>query len=157
MTGLVSVIQHQSLPYVPLHVSDLLLTLHRPDNIELWDPHDTLSAFWEISNQVTMYPYYVCMYMCTCCRGYMYYLCTRILCYTNSCKHFKERSLLLLLVVFPTTEYIACIHTCTCIMMMCIFTCSKACVCTSSCSVSVFYCEVCVYVHTLKHVFPPIM
>ena len=52
MTGLVSVIQHPSLPYIPLHVSDVLLTLHRPDNIELWDPHDTLSAFWEISNQV---------------------------------------------------------------------------------------------------------
>ena len=53
MTGLVSMVQHQSLPYIPLHVSDVLLTLHRPDNIELWDPRDSLSAFWEISNQVS--------------------------------------------------------------------------------------------------------
>jgi neurofibromin 1 len=53
MTGLVSILQHQSLPNMPLHVSDVLLTLHRPDNIELWDPHDSLSAFGEISNQVT--------------------------------------------------------------------------------------------------------
>ena len=52
MTGLVSILQHQSLPNMPLHVSDVLLTLHRPDNIELWDPHDSLSAFGEISNQV---------------------------------------------------------------------------------------------------------
>ena len=53
MTGLVSVIQQPSLPFIPLNVSDVLLTLHRPDNIELWDPHDTLAAFWEISNQVS--------------------------------------------------------------------------------------------------------
>ena len=53
MTGLVSVIQQPPLPFIPLNVSDVLLTLHRPDNIELWDPHDTLAAFWEISNQVS--------------------------------------------------------------------------------------------------------
>lgn len=52
MAGLVSILQHQSLPYIPLHVCDVLLTLHRPDNIELWDANDPLSAFWEISNQV---------------------------------------------------------------------------------------------------------
>lgn len=61
MTGLVSILQHQSLPYMPLHVSDVLLTLHRPDNIELWDPHDSLSAFWEISNQVCSHSVLACL------------------------------------------------------------------------------------------------
>ena len=52
MTGLVSIIQHQSLPYIPLNVSNVLLTLHEPENIEFWDSADPMTAFWEISNQV---------------------------------------------------------------------------------------------------------
>ena len=52
MTGLVGLVQHQAVPHVPLRASDLLLTLHDPENIELWDPKDPMTAFWDISGQV---------------------------------------------------------------------------------------------------------
>ena len=53
MTGLVSLIQHQSIPYMPLRVSEVLLLLHKPENIELWDEKDSMTAFWDISGQVS--------------------------------------------------------------------------------------------------------
>ena len=53
MTGLVSLIQHQSLPLLPLGASDVLLALHTPENIPLWNKYDCLGAFWDISGQVT--------------------------------------------------------------------------------------------------------
>ena len=53
MTGLVSLIQHQSLPLLPLGASEVLLALHTPDNILLWNKSDCLGAFWDISGQVT--------------------------------------------------------------------------------------------------------
>ena len=53
MTGLVSLVQHHSPPHLPLNASQILLKLHEPQNIELWDPNSTMSAFWEISGQVT--------------------------------------------------------------------------------------------------------
>lgn len=52
MTGLVTIIQHQSLPGLSLGASDVLLTLHEPENIELWDQEDPISAFWDINGQV---------------------------------------------------------------------------------------------------------
>ena len=52
MTGLVGLIQHQGIPLVPIKVSDVLLLLHRPENIEHWDPKDPMTAFWDISGQV---------------------------------------------------------------------------------------------------------
>ena len=52
MTGLVGLVQHQAVPHVPLRASELLLTLHDPENIELWDPDDPMTAFWDISGQV---------------------------------------------------------------------------------------------------------
>ena len=53
MNGLVSLVQHSAPPHLPLDASELLLKLHEPKNIELWHPHDTMSAFWDISGQVT--------------------------------------------------------------------------------------------------------
>lgn len=53
MNGLVSLVQHSAPPHLPLNASELLLKLHEPKNIELWHPHDTMSAFWDISGQVT--------------------------------------------------------------------------------------------------------
>ena len=53
MTGLVSLVQHQSLPLLPLGASEVLLALHTPDNILLWNRNDCLGAFWDISGQVT--------------------------------------------------------------------------------------------------------
>ncbi len=52
MTGLVGLIQHQGIPLNPIKVSDVLLLLHRPENIEHWDPKDPMTAFWDISGQV---------------------------------------------------------------------------------------------------------
>ena len=52
MTSLVGLIQHQSLPGLPLRVSETLLMLHRPENIEHWDEKDPVGAFWDISGQV---------------------------------------------------------------------------------------------------------
>ena len=52
MTGLVGLVQHQSIPYLPLQASEVLLSLHRPENIELWDQKDPMTAFWDISGQV---------------------------------------------------------------------------------------------------------
>ena len=53
MTGLVILVQHQSPPLLQLNASEVLLELHKPRNIELWDPSDTMAAFWDISGQVT--------------------------------------------------------------------------------------------------------
>lgn len=53
MTGLVSLVQHQSLPLLPLGASEVLLALHTPENILLWNRSDCLGAFWDISGQVT--------------------------------------------------------------------------------------------------------
>ena len=50
--GLVGLVQHHSVPHIPLRVSEVLLLLHRPDNIELWDTKDPMNAFWDISGQV---------------------------------------------------------------------------------------------------------
>ena len=52
MTGLVGLVQYQSIPNLPLKASKVLLTLHEPDNIELWDKNDPMTAFWDISGQV---------------------------------------------------------------------------------------------------------
>ena len=52
MTSLVGLVQHQAMPILPLKVSDVLLLLHLPENIEHWDPSDTMNAFWDISGQV---------------------------------------------------------------------------------------------------------
>lgn len=53
MTSLVGLIQHQSIPILPLRVSETLLLLHRPENIERWDQNDSMNAFWDISGQVS--------------------------------------------------------------------------------------------------------
>ncbi len=53
MTSLVGLVQHQTMPFLPLRVSDVLLLLHLPENIELWDPSDSMNAFWDISGQVS--------------------------------------------------------------------------------------------------------
>ena len=53
MTGLVSLVQHHAPPHLPLNASEVLLKLHKPKNIELWDPNNTMTAFWDISGQVT--------------------------------------------------------------------------------------------------------
>ena len=52
MTGLVGLVQHQSIPHLPLGASEVLLTLHSPENILLWDQSDPMGAFWDISGQV---------------------------------------------------------------------------------------------------------
>ena len=52
MTGLVGLVQHQSIPHLPLGASEVLLTLHSPENILLWDQSDPMCAFWDISGQV---------------------------------------------------------------------------------------------------------
>ena len=52
MIGLVGLVQHCSLPHLPLNASEVLLSLHQPHNIELWDPQDHMTAFWDISGQV---------------------------------------------------------------------------------------------------------
>ena len=53
MTGLVSLVQHQTPPHLFLNTSEVMLKLHEPQNIELWDPLNTMTAFWDISCQVT--------------------------------------------------------------------------------------------------------
>lgn len=53
MTGLGFLVQHQPPPFLPLNASEVLLELHKPENISLWDPSDTMTAFWDISGQVT--------------------------------------------------------------------------------------------------------
>lgn len=53
MNGLVSLVQHQSPPFLPLRVSEVLLELHKPNNIVLWDRSDVMTAFWDISGTVT--------------------------------------------------------------------------------------------------------
>ena len=53
MTGLVSLVQHHSPPHLPLNASDVLFKLHSPENIELWYRNDPMTAFWDISGQVT--------------------------------------------------------------------------------------------------------
>ena len=53
MTGLVSLVQHHSPPHLPLNASDVLFKLHSPENIEFWDRNDPMTAFWDISGQVT--------------------------------------------------------------------------------------------------------
>ena len=55
MTCLVSLVQHQSVPMLPLRASEVLLLLHKPENIELWDQKDAMNAFWDISGQVSQY------------------------------------------------------------------------------------------------------
>ena len=55
MIGLVGLVQHSSLPHLPLNASEVLLSLHQPNNIELWDPQDHMTAFWDISGQVGHY------------------------------------------------------------------------------------------------------
>lgn len=55
MTGLVNLVQHKSIPHLPLNVSDVLLLIHRSENIELWDPKDPMTAFWDISGQVSVW------------------------------------------------------------------------------------------------------
>ena len=52
MTGLVGLVQHPSIPQLPLGASEVLLTLHSPENIPLWDQSDPMGAFWDISGQV---------------------------------------------------------------------------------------------------------
>ena len=52
MTGLVSLVQHHSLPHIPIQANEVLLLLHQPENIELWDKNDPMTAFWDISGQV---------------------------------------------------------------------------------------------------------
>ena len=52
MTGLVGLVQHPSIPQLPLGASEVLLTLHSPENISLWDQSDPMGAFWDISGQV---------------------------------------------------------------------------------------------------------
>ena len=54
MTGLVSLVQHSAPPHLSLNASEVLLKLHRPENIELWYKPDPMTAFWEISCQVTL-------------------------------------------------------------------------------------------------------
>ena len=53
MTCLVSLVQHQSIPTLPLRANEVLLLLHKPENIELWDEKDPMNAFWDISGQVS--------------------------------------------------------------------------------------------------------
>lgn len=53
MTGLVSLVQHNAPPPLSLNTSEVLLKLHEPQNIELWDSGNTMLAFWDISCQVT--------------------------------------------------------------------------------------------------------
>jgi len=35
-----------------VRTSEVLLLLHQPENIELWDRRDPMTAFWDISGQV---------------------------------------------------------------------------------------------------------
>lgn len=55
MTGLVSLVQHHAPPHLSLNTSEVLLKLHEPQNIELWDPNNTMSAFFDVSCQVTYF------------------------------------------------------------------------------------------------------
>jgi neurofibromin 1 len=55
MTGMVSLVQHHAPPHLPLNASQVLLKLHEPQNIELWDPTSVMGTFWDISGQVTYY------------------------------------------------------------------------------------------------------
>lgn len=52
MNGLVIIMMFTNVPDVSAQVSETLLGLHSPENIELWNPEAPMATFWEISSQI---------------------------------------------------------------------------------------------------------
>ena len=53
INGLVSLVHHhQGMPDVAQEAMDALSKLHQPEKIELWNPENPISTFWDISSQV---------------------------------------------------------------------------------------------------------
>ena len=52
INGLVSLVHHPGMPDVSSEAMDALSKLHQPEKIELWNPENPISTFWDISSQV---------------------------------------------------------------------------------------------------------
>ncbi|XP_050410069.1 neurofibromin isoform X2 [Patella vulgata] len=55
ITGLVSLVHQPWMTDVAQKAMKALLCLHRPENIELWNPEAPMNTFWDISSQVLFY------------------------------------------------------------------------------------------------------
>ena len=51
INGLVSLVYHPGMPDVAQEAMDALSKLHQPEKIELWNPENPISTFWDISSQ----------------------------------------------------------------------------------------------------------
>nr|XP_046916512.1 neurofibromin-like isoform X2 [Dermatophagoides farinae] len=52
INGLVSLVHQPSMPDIAQEAMEALLVLHRPENIELWNPEAPINTFWDVSSQV---------------------------------------------------------------------------------------------------------
>ena len=52
MNGLVSLVHQSGMPDVAQEAMDALKKLHQPEKIELWNPENPITTFWDISSQV---------------------------------------------------------------------------------------------------------
>jgi len=52
INGLVSLLHPPSVADVAMEAMDALLTLHHPDQIEMWNPESPINTFWDVSSQV---------------------------------------------------------------------------------------------------------
>ena len=52
INGLVSLVHHPGMPDVAQEAMDALSKLHQPEKIELWNPENPITTFWDISSQV---------------------------------------------------------------------------------------------------------
>lgn len=52
INGLVSLVHQPSMPDIAQEAMEALLILHKPDNIEMWNPEAPINTFWDVSSQV---------------------------------------------------------------------------------------------------------
>lgn len=52
INGLVSLVHQPSMPDIAQEAMDALLVLHKPENIEMWNPEAPINTFWDVSSQV---------------------------------------------------------------------------------------------------------
>ncbi|KPM02360.1 neurofibromin-like protein [Sarcoptes scabiei] len=52
INGLVSLVHQPSMPDIAQEAMEALLVLHRPENIEMWNPEAPINTFWDVSSQV---------------------------------------------------------------------------------------------------------
>lgn len=52
INGLVSLVHQPSMPDIAQEAMEALLVLHKPENIEMWNPEAPINTFWDVSSQV---------------------------------------------------------------------------------------------------------